>query len=706
IARGGMGVVYKARQVSLNRIVALKMILAGQLASAADVQRFRTEAEAAANLDHPNIVPIYEIGEHQGQHYFSMKLIEGGSLGEQVARFSQDPTDAAQLLMTVARAVHHAHQRGILHRDLKPGNILVDGQGQPHVTDFGLAKRVQGDSRLTQSGAIVGTPSYMAPEQARSEKVLTTAVDIYSLGAILYELLTGRPPFKAGTPLDTVLQVLEREPERPRVLNPRTDHDLETICLKCLEKEPHNRYGSAEAVAEDLERWLASEPIHARRTAAWERGLKWMQRRPAIAALTSLLAVSGVLGAGGVIWQWREAEAARQEALAKASAEEQAKTEAQQAQEAEERQRQQAQAALARAERSLYFQRIALAERYWLANNLGRAEEYLDACPLALRHWEWHYLKHLCHAEAVSLRGYPNYEAAYTPDGRLLATTGPDNTILLLDRATWQVARVLRGHQRPVEKLALSGDGRTLASVSQDGMIKLWSVESAQELRTWTARSVVDLAIDRDGRRVAAATQRTAPYGGAELILHRPGEVILWDGEGQQLLRIPGAGTNVALSPDGKQIVSFSENVLVPGGAVRIWDATTGELVSTLRQLHYPQARTAFSQDGRWLVAVDDKTAVLWDAATSKQLRSLTGHTSQINHVAFSHDGRRLATADREGMIKLWNPDRGEELFTYRAHKGPVGSVALSPDGQQLASTGADGTLRIWDATQGQQVRR
>jgi serine/threonine-protein kinase len=365
VGRGGMGVVYKARQKSLNRVVAVKMISAGALATADEVQRFRTEAEAAAGLDHPNIVPVYEVGEHQGQHYFSMKLIDGGSLADRVSR-PEAVRDAAALLECVARGVHHAHQHGLLHRDLKPANILVDAQGQPYVTDFGLAKRLEGDSGLTQSGALVGTPSYMSAEQASGIKGLTTAADVYSLGAVLYELLTGRPPFRGETLLDTLVQVRSQEPVSPRSLNRRLDRDLETICLRCLHKEPHRRYGSAEAIADDLRRWLRGEPIQARPVSAGERLAKWARRSPAVAALSAASALLLVVGLALVLWKWWEAESAWQaEADQRGIAEQKARDEARAKQEAQtaaalaKEQKKQAEAARDDMARALYKARRA-----------------------------------------------------------------------------------------------------------------------------------------------------------------------------------------------------------------------------------------------------------------------------------------------------------------------------------------------------------
>jgi eukaryotic-like serine/threonine-protein kinase len=399
IARGGMGVVYKARQVSLNRVVALKMILAAELASEADVKRFRTEAEAAANLQHPNIVAIHEVGEHEGRHYFSMDYVAGTSLAALVRQNPLPAPRAARYVQIIADAIRHAHQQGILHRDLKPSNVLIDANDQPRVTDFGLAKRITGGSELTGTGQILGSPSYMPPEQAGARRgAVGPASDVYSLGAVLYELLTGRPPFQAETPLDTLMQVLETEPVSPRLLNPKLPRDLETITLKCLRKEPSGRYGSAAALAEDLKRWQEGKPIRARPVGFGEHAWKWAQRRPAVAALVvivpfALLALVALLVSRSYTNTLKDANARLELAIGEAEAAKQAEAgqriQAEDARKAEEKQRIQTANALEGVEHYRYFNLIVLAEREYRSGDLSRADELLNDCPETLRGWEW-----------------------------------------------------------------------------------------------------------------------------------------------------------------------------------------------------------------------------------------------------------------------------------------------------------------------------
>src|SRR5216117_857967 len=303
VGRGGQGVVFRARQKSLNRTVALKVIRLGQWASKAHLKRFRLEAEAAARLEHPGIVPIHEVGERDGSCYFSMKFIEGGQLDEVARREPIPIRRAAELIAKVARTVHYAHEHGILHRDIKPGNILLDQKGEPLLTDFGLARLVETESTVTRTKEVLGTPSYMAPEQAAGNNTkLTNAADVYGLGAVLYQLLTGHPPFAGGTTYETIKLLLETEPRSPRLWNPKVDRDLSTICLKCLEKDPQRRYSSALALAEDLERWRKHEPIQARRTGVLTRARKWVRRKPTSALLAACLVVIAA-ASGWIVWK-------------------------------------------------------------------------------------------------------------------------------------------------------------------------------------------------------------------------------------------------------------------------------------------------------------------------------------------------------------------------------------------------------------------
>jgi WD40 repeat protein/tRNA A-37 threonylcarbamoyl transferase component Bud32 len=671
ISQGGMGVIYKARQVSLQRLVALKMIRPDRLASPVDVLRFQTEAEAAASLDHPHIVPIYEVGEHEGQHYFSMKLVEGGSLAQHLPRLLGDLPAGVALLATVARAVHYAHQRGLLHRDLKPANILLDAEGRPHVTDFGLVKRLgprAAEASLTQQGMIVGTPNYMAPEQAASQAGVSTAADVYSLGAILYELLTGRPPFRAETALDTLRQLLEREPDRPRTLNRLVDRDLETICLKCLHKDPLRRYPSAEALADDLERWRKGEPIQARPVSRRERLLKWVRRRPALAVLTALLVLVTLAGFAGVSWQWQRAQGEYRKA----------------ADLAEER------------GRTAYARSIDLAYAEWRAGHAGRAEQVLGECRPELRGWEWHYLRRLFQVRQLATRDAHArgvLAVAFSPDGALVASAGADGMVKVWHREGLREALTLRGHTAAVTAVVFSPDGRHLASGDGDGTVRVWDAANGKVVARWAghAGGVTGLAFDPKGGRLAS-TGGEPPKG----------EVKLWNATTDKAL----AGkawhqvlTAVAFSPDGKYLATAGHE-----NNVALWDAATLEPLGTYKgkQRAIWWTSVAFDADGRWVAAGSlDGLVRVWERLTGREFFStLTPTQASVHGLAFcGQENRILVAATADNTILGWYIKSGMPAFTLCGHKRAVTAVACSPDGRRLVSGSLDRTVKLWDLT-------
>ena len=640
IARGGMGVVYKARQVSLNRVVALKMILAGDFSSPAMVERFQTEAEAAGRLEHPNIVPIHEIGTHEGQHYFSMRFVEGGSLTKALARGKFSPRRATELMVKVARAVHHAHQRGILHRDLKPGNILLDAAGEPHVVDFGLAKLLEHDSALTQSAAVMGTPSYMAPEQAGGRaKQATTAVDVYSLGVIFYELLTGRPPFKGSSAFEVLVQVREREPASPRSINPELDRDLEVICLKCLEKEPARRYGSAEAMADDLQRWLNHEPIQARRTRLPERAWKWARRKPVVAGLVVALHLVGVAGLIGILWQGsrtrEEARNARQE--------------------------------WSRAERELWNANFNEAQALRIRGGIGarvrssalvqklsRDPAVTEAQRLALR------------TEAIAQMALmdialpddwmiPKATKALTWSqnfDRYVRGTPPDR----IEICEYPSHRVLASFQTQTSgeprQAVLSPDGRFLAVRFKNSEVIVWRVETQERYFRSTANELV--SISPDGRTLLSLMSGGVSLASLETNHHR-------------FLEPRRAAKWAAFSPDSKEIAVLP---VEPREVVEIWDAKSGEVRCSFTMDFNPH-RAAWHPDGTRLVVGGDRGKL--EMRTLKKERTgtdgaaapfpLTGHTGFIDCILFPPDGATVVTNSWDSSSIAWDLVSGRPLL-------------------------------------------
>ncbi len=701
IGRGGMGVVYRARQVGLDRLVALKMVLAGAHAGPKDLARFRQEAEAVARLHHPNIVQIYDVGDSGGRPFFALELVEGGGLVQRLQGAPQPPAQAAQFLEVLARAVHFAHRAGIVHRDLKPANVLLATAGPalasaplplsecvPKIADFGLAKRLDSQAHATLTGEVVGTPSYMAPEQAAGHASSAgPAADIYALGAILYECLTGKPPFKGPTVVDTVLKVLYEEPVRLTRHQPTCPRDLETICLKCLEKQPGKRYLTAEALAEDLRRFRRGAPVLARPVGPQERAWKWARRRPLIASLLGVVALVALLGFSGVTWQWRAATRERDHKHDQARQAEQARQEARAA---------------------LYHSRIAQSQLHWRVNDVSAALRSLADCAPGPGHtdrrgWEWHYLSGLYASELLTLR-HPHRSNSGSltvhPGGRRLASVlSGRGEVFVWDADTGAHAFSLP-NAATAHRIAFSGDGARLAVGHVDGAVAVWDVAARRSLQLRVAghpaSSVVGLAFSPDGARLAIARRESG--------------ATIWDlatGKAQHVLREPASNQKGDQLP-GAESVAFQSTGrrLATGGAdgkVRIWDARTGKIVYVLEGHKSAVYSVAYSPDGKHLASAGSNGNLrLWHLGTRppRAVQSLTGNAGAVFSIAFSPDGRHLAYGGSDATVRVWHLPTGVERVAFRGHSAAVEAVRFSPDGLRLYSLSPEeGAIKAWDMT-------
>jgi WD40 repeat protein/serine/threonine protein kinase/Flp pilus assembly protein TadD len=673
LGRGGMGVVYQARQVDADRLVALKMILAGGHVEPDRLARFRTEAEAIARLQHPYVVQIFEVGEHNGLPFFSLEFCPGGSLDKKLAGTPMQPKEAATLVAQVAQGVQAAHEAKVLHRDLKPANVLLAADATPKVTDFGLAKKLDAQG-ITIPGIIMGTPSYMAPEQASGQgHELGPAVDVYALGAILYECLTGRPPFRAATVLDTLRQVVSEEPVPPRQLNAQVARDLETICLKCLHKEAGKRYGSAAELADDLGRFLRCEPIHARRVGSLERGVKWMRRHPTMTALFLVMSVA-----------------------------------------------------------SLALLIVVLSYNLRMKTTFDLTRRYYEESRENLVRL------HVSQGTSVMNAGDGFTallwftEALRLDNGTLEHKETHRERIAALQQELPKPKQLLV-HEGAVNDARFSPDGSTLLTAGEDGKVHLWNSETGQELvePPLSAPSPVVFAVfSRDGRRIAASCRDgsaliwdIAPPRSAALVLRvRGGEKMNWidfSPDGQQLVTASGkaarvwdVGTgkpfpgelrhngtvSVALfSPDGKWIATGGDDSIV-----HLWNSADRKPSPIVLSHDRAVLCLAFSPDSKYLASGSaDYTAQVWNVADGTPVGRRVRHRDRVIGLDFGPVGERLLTNSEDGTAQIWRVVDGEPLVPPLRHKSVIRWTTFSPDGCRVATAGDDKVARVWSATSG-----
>ncbi len=692
LGRGGMGIVYRARQVGLNRVVALKMILGGSHAGAEERMRFLAEAEVVAALRHPGIVQVHDFGTFNGIPYFALEFCPGGSLEERLQGKPLPPAAAAELTHMLAEAVQHAHEAGIIHRDLKPGNILLRSRAplsgtltrppfggppsddaitqvwdfDPLVTDFGLARRIESQTGITRPGAVMGTPSYMSPEQGRGDAV-GPPTDIYALGAMLYEMLTGRPPFQGATPQETLVQVAVLDPVAPRTLNPAVPRDLETICLKCLEKDARKRYPSCRELADDLARFRRGEPILARPVGPWGRLARWCRRNPTVASLVG--AVIGVTVAAliAITVLWRDAASARDRAIAQ--------------EKLTQKERDAARDERNRAETLLYASQLALAQREIERGNLSLALRHLDACRWDLRGWEHRLLYTRIHQGQVRFEGHDGPVLAVAATADLVLTGGADRVARLWNGATGATRFDLRC---PAAVAAVTLTPRYAVAGTEEGGLVVWDTRDGKQLASLNAHdgAVVGLAVLPGGRLVSAGRDQTVQIRGMPDL--------------QSVRDLKGADENLtclAASADGRYVAAGDQI-----GTLRVWEVATGKVKFTANAGPDRVWCVTFSPDAR-IVATGghDKAVRLWDTSSGESVAILLGPRRHVPALAFSPDGTRLAAGGPDDVLRVWELPSRREMPSVELVAGGVGAAAWCPRGRRLWCGGADGTLRAVD---------